>query len=304
MAEKTWIPRFHKYKKNPLIVPGDLEVGSRSIYNPSVILKGDVFYLFARCEENGDSKTGRICLATSKDGIHFSGAHYVIEPEYSYEIKGCEDPRVTKIDNIYYMTYVGNTSNPGGHVCLARSKDLHKWEKLGVAFEPQTDNWDSDQVKAGVLLPFKVKNHFVMYFLGQKESWKTAIGVAFSKDMKNWEEFKGNPILKPRKDHFDSKGVEPGATPILTNDGILFIYNGWNEQHMHRTGAALLSKNDPTLLIDRAEMPLIKAEEDWELNGPAKNVVFSEGLVNFNDSYYLYYGAADKCVGLATTKEP
>lgn len=299
MDFKSWIPKFKKYKGNPVIQPGDFKIGGKGIYNPSVIVKDDVFYLFSRYEEHDDVVTGRIAMAISMDGIHFSNMCCVLEPEFPYESKGCEDPRVVEIDGVYYMTYVGNSDKQKGHVCLARSKNLYEWEKLGVTFEPQPEAWDNDQIKAGVLLPERFKNQFVMYFLGQREPWKTAIGIAYSEDLKVWREDERNPILLPRKGFFDSKGVEPGPTPLIVEEGILFMYNGWDENHVHRTGAALLSKEDPAQVIDRLDKPLLEPQTPWEREGVTRNVVFTEGLVVFKDIYYAYYGAADKCTCLA-----
>lgn len=299
-SKSSWIPRLKKYEGNPIIKPGDFQVGSKSIYNPTVILKEGLFYMFARYEEYSDGITGRIAVATSTDGIHFSNMQKILEPEYPYESKGCEDPRVVEIEGVYYMTYVCNSDEQKGHICLARSEDLYNWEKLGVAFEPSPEKWNSDQVKAGVLLPSKFQGKFVMYFLGQQEPWKTAIGVAYSEDLKTWKEDERNPILKPREGHFDSKGVEPGPTPLLIEEGVLFLYNGWDEKHVHKTGAVLFSKEDPAQVLDRTEGPLLEPEASWEKEGVVRNVVFTEGLVIFNSMYYVYYGAADRCICLAT----
>ena len=138
-----------------------------------------------------------------------------------------------------------------------------------------------------------------MYFLGQKMPWHTAIGVAFSDDLIHWEEYENNPVVTPRYDNFDCLGVEPGTTPVIEDNRIILIYNGWNEDKIHKTGYFMFSKDNPAQVLERCENSIIEPTEEWEINRPFKNVTFTEGIVKFNGRWLLYYGAADKCIGLA-----
>lgn len=290
---------FIKHKKPIMKCQGN-GFEARSVYNPTVIVKDDTVYMLYRAENGNDGCTGRIGLAWSKDGIHFRRhPEPVLYPEYEYEISGCEDPRVVKLDGTYSMVYVanGNSSN-GIHIAMASSKDLFHWDKQGL-INMKLKDWDRAQAKAAVICPEKINGKYVMYFLGEKRGWHTAIGVAFSEDLINWEEYENNPVLTPRYDNFDCLGVEPGATPIIVNNKIILIYNGWNENTIHKVWYAVFSKEDPTKIIKRAEKPIIEPTEEWEINGPAKNVTFAEGIIKFNNKLLLYYGAADKCIGLA-----
>ena len=140
-----------------------------------------------------------------------------------------------------------------------------------------------------------------MYFLGEKKAWETSIGIAFSEDLASWQEPIAKPVVTPRGiGYFDSKGIEPGATPIIMDNGILLIYNGWDEKHIHKTGWVLFSKKDPTKVIRRCKEPIIEPELDFEKEGFTANVVFAEGVVFFRNLWFLYYGAADKSIGLVT----
>ena len=71
-----------------------------------------------------------IGTARSKDGIRFIGRRRFIFPEYPWERFGCEDPRVTKLNDGYYIFYTALSIWPptaeGIRVGLAITKDLKK----------------------------------------------------------------------------------------------------------------------------------------------------------------------------------
>jgi len=292
--------KFTKLKKPIMECQGD-GFEAKSVYNPTVIVEGDIIYMLYRAEARGDGCTGRIGIAWSKDGINFTRhPELVLYPEYDYEKTGCEDPRVVKFGDTYYIVYVANgDSQDGVYIALASSKDLFQWKKYGP-IKMKLKDWDRNQVKAPVICPEKINGKYVMYFLGQKMPWHTAVGVAFSDDLIHWKEYENNPVVTPRYDNFDCLGVEPGATPVIEDNRIILIYNGWNENKVHKTGYLVFSKDDPTQLVERCDGPIIEPTEEWEINGPARNVTFAEGIVKFNNKWLLYYGAADKCIGLAT----
>jgi len=169
---------------------------AKSVYNPSVIIKDNMIYMLYRAEARGDNCKGRMGIAWSEDGINFTrNSEPVLYPEYDYEKRGCEDPRVAKFGDTYYMVYVANgDSIDGNHIALASSKDLFSWEKHGIV-KMNLKDWDKEQVKAPVICPQKINGKYVMYFLGQKMPWHTAIGAAFSEDLIHWQEYEENPIV-------------------------------------------------------------------------------------------------------------
>jgi predicted GH43/DUF377 family glycosyl hydrolase len=217
-------------------------------------------------------------------------------PDSPFDQAGCEDPRVVRFGETYYMTYAGNMG--GGHdaQCLATSPDLIHWQKKGIVLNPQ--GWNGGQVKAGVIVPGKIGGKYVMYFVGQTQAWHTSIGMAVSDDLVHWAQPLDHPLMAPRPDHFDSLGVEPGATPIMVPEGILLIYNGWNPAHVHKTGWVLFSRDDPSKIVKRCEEPFIEPQFKYEIDG--RHVfTFTEGAVHFKGLWRFYYGAADKTISLA-----
>ena len=56
--------------------------------------------------------------------------------------------------------------------------------------------------------------------------------------------------------------------------------------------------------LDRTDKPFIKPELPFEKSGQYKDgTTFLEGLVLFNNIWYLYYGTADSMVGVVTAKQ-
>lgn len=60
-----------------------------------------------------------------------------LKAEYEYETRGCEDPRIVKIDGIYFMTYTAYDGTTA-RLSLATSNDLKIWQKHGNILK----NWD------------------------------------------------------------------------------------------------------------------------------------------------------------------
>ncbi len=283
------IGKLKKYSRNPIITPSKSNAFEcAAAYNATALLKDDKIHLFYRAEKHYYSEyISHICLATSTDGIIFSRFENnpVIIPELPYEERGCEDPRATKLDGKNFLTYVAFSGN-STHIVLAESDDLIIWRKKGVIME---------NAKSGALLSSKINDEYIMYF------GDTNIYMATSKNLKDWI-IHPEPILSPRKDHFDSVLVEIGPSPIITKNGIFMIYNSSNGKE-YNVGYALFDKNNPSKLLQRSELPELSPTESWEEFGKVNYVVFAEGIVEKDGNYYIYYGGADKSVGVAVGKK-
>lgn len=284
----TWVPGpFTKYASNPILTPQGDGFESWAVFNPTVITEDGIFYMLYRAEDR--KGVSRIGLAQSEDGINFvRRSEPVLSPTEPYEIwGGCEDPRVVKFGDTYYMTYTAYNGYRA-KLALATSKDLIHWEKHGVIIP-----WPWS--KSGAIVPQKINGKYVMYF-GDSSIW-----IAYSDDLLHWT-VKNDPVMRPRPEHFDSRGIEPGPPPIVTDRGILLIYNGWNNNITYKVGAVLFSKDDPTIILERLDQPILEPTEGWEKAGQVSNVVFASGLARKGDSWYLYYGGADKCLNVAIAK--
>jgi predicted GH43/DUF377 family glycosyl hydrolase len=125
-------------------------------------------------------------------------------------------------------------------------------------------------------------------------------------EMRKHEAFK--IIFAPRKGKFDSELVEPGPPAILTDKGIVFIYNSKNHEKYgdanlpagtYSAGQVLLNASDPTQVIARTESNFFKPEKSYEITGQVNSVSFLEGLVFFKNKWLLYYGTADSKIAVA-----
>lgn len=273
-----WVPGlFTKYEDNPIMGPQGDGFEAMAVFNPTVIVEDGIFYMLYRAEDR--KGVSRIGLAESEDGINFvRRSEPVLSPTEKYEFwGGCEDPRVVKIEDTYYLTY---TAYNGwrAKLALATSTDLIHWEKHGVIIP-----WPWS--KAGAIVPQRINGRYVMYF-GDSSIW-----IAHSDDLISWDVV-NEPVMKTR----------PDPIPIMTEQGILLIYNGWNDNITYKIGAVLFSKDDPTRILKRLDQPILEPTEVSELRGQVPNVVFASGLVQHEGVWYLYYGGADNCIGVAIAK--
>ena len=313
----------------------------KDVFNPAAVVRDNKIYMLYRAEDTVGKYAGvsRIGLAESTDGIHFTRhPEPVLYPkEDSFKIYewegGCEDPRVVEDEGgTYYMTY---TAYDGAiaRMLIATSKDLLQWTKHGPvfakAFEGKYLNkWSksgsivSRYHNNGKIVAEKINGKFWMYW-GDVNIW-----AATSDDLINWtpvlyETGEGPEIplrrnageiaevkivFGPRQGKFDSDLVEPGPPAMITDKGILLIYNSRNIPAIGDTSLAegtytasqiLMDSKDPVKVINRMDTWFIKPDKPYEMSGQINHVCFVEGLVQFNKKWFLYYGSADSKIGVA-----
>ena len=61
----------------------------------------------------------------------------------------------------------------------------------------------------------------------------------------------------------------------------------------YAAGALLLDLDHPERVLRRVDQPILAPEAPWEHEGFVNNVVFPTGIVERDDAYLVYYGAAD-----------
>lgn len=289
----------NRVSSKPILEPRAGCFDNLAAYNPTAIKVKDKYILIYR----GQNKAGTSYLgwASSLDGIHFTAEKKpLLSPIAVYENKGgIEDPRIHKINGIYYLTYTGYNGKDA-QLCLASSKDLRNWSRHGVILPAYLGSWNKGWTKAGSILEKKVNGKYWMYYLGTVNG-ADQMGVASSQDLLNWKDATKNPVLLARPKMFDARVVEPGPQPIITEKGILLIYNGADEKLVYRAGWVLFDKNDPTKVLARSSKPIFSPEKSWERKGQVPNVVFIEGMIKEKDRILLYYGGADSVTGVAQT---
>ena len=202
---------------------------------------------------------------------------------------------------------------------VATSKDLIKWEKHGPIFKKVyggkfNEIWSKSAsilttLKKDKLVIAKVNGKYWLYF------GESHVNVATSDDLINWTPVVDKQenlvnLISPRKGFFDSNLTECGPPAILTDQGILLLYNGKNDKgadgdlrftpNSYCAGQVLFDKNDPTKVLHRLDVPFFRPMESFEKSGQyTAGTVFIEGLVYFKKQWWLYYGCADSKVGVA-----
>lgn len=303
----------------PLLRP-DSSWSSFGLFNPAAIQANGKTVLLFRAQDR--NQTSRIGYAESTDGLHFAvRPDPVLSPEAPYEKDGgVEDPRVVSINGRYFLTYTGY--NRGAHrpsggrgarfddvaqLCLATSTDLIHWQRQGVILPAYQGTWNTQWTKSGAIVPEKIDGKWWMYYLGTRKDPdgqpRDYMGLAFSDDLRHWSDATDQPVLPRRPGAFDSRVMEPGPPPLLTDAGILLLYNGANEHLVYGPGWVLFDRRDPRRVLARADKPFAVPTLDWEKIGNVPNVIFLEGAVAYGNSRgdFLdlmgYYGAADKYIG-------
>lgn len=294
---------------------------AKDVFNPSAVVRGNKVYLLYRAEDlvGKYAGTSRLGLAFSEDGLHFQRlpqpVFYPAEDSmkiYEWE-GGVEDPRLVEDGRgnylLTYTAYDGNTAR----LCVARSPDLLNWTKHGLAFSGEYKNLWS---KSGAIVTAQKNGHFVAARINGKY-WMywgdTDIFLAYSGDLIRWEpvvDEKKKPVkvFGPRSGKFDSDLVEPGPQAILTEHGILLLYNSRNSKTKgtpalpdgnYAAGQVLMSASNPDEVIDRMEGYFLTPDKPYEMTGQVNNVCFIEGLVYFHNRWFLYYGTADSKIAVA-----
>ncbi|MEK7548436.1 MAG: glycosidase [Patescibacteria group bacterium] len=295
---------LRRYASNPILAPTNRQWENRAVFNCAATeFEGRVLLLYRAQGSEGISRFG---LAFSDDGYHISERlpEPVFEPDSDteYEQLGVEDPRITKIGQTYYITYTAasryppvgdwdDRQHPKGspwrvRVSVAHTHDFRTFTRHGVIIS----HIDS---KDAALFPEKLDGQFVMIHRVVPD-----IRLAIADGLTHFKE--RGPILWPSPSGWDSDRIGVGAPPIKTPHGWVLIYHGVGQNRTYSLGLALLDLDDPTVTLARTTTPILKPEEPYEKRGVVPNVVFSCGAIQRDDQLLVYYGAADKVVGLAT----
>lgn len=294
-----------RLSNEPLLKPttGWMEAG---VFNTAAVKLGNKTILLFRAQDK--NQVSRIGYAESSDGLHFTvRPEPVLAPEAPYEKGGgVEDPRLVQIKGTYYLTYTAYDGK-SAQLALATSQDLVHWDRKGVILPAYQGTWNTQWTKSGAIIPQQINGEWWMYYLGTRKDSdgkpRDYMGLAKSPDLLHWKDATPKPVLDRRPDSFDSRVMEPGPAPIVTDEGILLLYNGANEKLIYGPGWVLFDKSDPRKMLARAEAPFILPSLKWETGGQVPNVIFIEGvLVNLNRNNRVallaYYGAADKYIGV------
>lgn len=302
-----------KRLKNPILLPNkENDWEAQATFNGCVIRDRGKFHLVYRAISSPRSYLSQnmaissIGYAISSDGIHFKNRRRLIKPEHEWEIFGCEDPRITKLNGKYFIFYTALSSYPltppGIKIGVAITRNFKEIkERHLVTF------FNS---KAMALFPKKINGKIVGILTVNTDLPPAKIGIAFfdreeqiwsQKYWENWLALLDANVISLQRTENDQ--VEVGAPPVETRHGWLLIYsyikNYLSTPRTFGIEAVMLDFKNPLKIVGRTRKPFMVPQEDYELYGNVPNVIFPSGVIIENGKLFIYYGAADTTCCLA-----
>ncbi|MFH1827107.1 MAG: pesticidal protein Cry7Aa [bacterium] len=314
----------------------NLEFENKAVLNPACIQVDDITHMFYRAVNHNDiSSIGYCQLKDNKVVKRFEKP--VLFPEFDYEEKGVEDPRITYLDGVYYLFYTA-FDGKNALISYATSHDLVHFVKKGlispkISYDEAEDIFRESGIKKkytkfeilfkrkegkevllfekdASLFPQKINNKFallhrilpgiqIIYF----DNFSELTDNRWRDYFKNLGDF---IILDPLF-WFENRNVGGGCPPIKTEDGWLIIYHAVENSpsgKIYHAAAALLDRKNPLKVLGRLSEPLFSPEISWEKSGVTKNVVFPTGAVVRDKRLYIYYGAADTVIAAKSVDLP
>jgi len=321
-------------KEGTIISPTSRKFESRAVLNPGVLQIGDTVHIVYRAVDKNHISTLGYARLDGPLKVVERMKEPIYQPLYKYEKKGVEDPRLTMIDGQIYMTYVAHDGK-NAVIAYMSGTDIFHLKRGGIIstsiryasaaryfndlklkddyffFEAYYKNFSGKTVKVwekdGALFPEKFQGRFLMshrilpdiqiaYFHNFKELKSNKFWIDYLKNLYKY-------VILENKYAFEERHIGGGAPPVKTKAGWLMIYHGAEESNKGRTyhaGAALFDLKDPRKLIARLPEPLFSPTETYEKDGYVDNVVFPTGTSLFKNRLYIYYGAADNHIAVAS----
>ena len=306
MASQNVQIKFTRAKENPVLEPVKSHPWeSKAVFNPAAIYEaGKVHLVYRAMSEDNTSVFG---YASSQDGAHFNERlpNPIYVPRESFEMKltpggnsGCEDPRITKIGDLFYMCYTAFDGQHSPRVALTSISVKNflekrwKWARPVLISPPDYDDKDA------AIFPERVNGKYLIFHrLGND------MDIHFSPHL----DFDGHTWLEEtvwfqrRHGLWDDKKVGIASPPLKIKAGWILLYHGVSgTSGKYRVGAALLDLKNPAKILGRTDYPVFEPEAEYEKTGIVSNVVFPCGAVLLDKTIFMYYGGADKVIGAAT----
>lgn len=308
-------PVLQGFDGNPIIQPiKEHWWESIATFNPAAVYEDGKVHILYRSV--GNTNTSILGYASSEDGLHID--ERLPEPVYVHTLPkgqkpkrpqqnlmpfyspivgwagGCEDPRLTKIGDRFYMTFVSfdGWTSPRVAMTSIKVKDFLNrkwdWDRPVIISPPNVVD------KNCVFFPEKVNGKYVIF-----HRIFPSILIDFVDDL-NYDGTRWLRTLAkitPRQGMWDSRKLGAGPPPIKTKDGWLLIYHAVDDvdpNYRYRIGAMVLDLKDPTKILYRCKKPIL------EPYGDDANIAYPCGAVVIKNKLFVYYGSADRTVKVAT----
>ena len=286
-------------KKNP-IIPRDIIPSSNSVFNSAVVPFENEFRGVFRCDNK--AREMRLHAGKSTDGVNWEIEEkqiiFISENKEINNFVSGYDPRITKIDDKFYVTWCNDYHGPT--IGLAYTSDFKQFFQMENCFLPYNRN--------GVLFPEKINGNYAM-LSRPSDTGHTQFGDIFysqSPDLEFWGKHRHLMGTVKEGSCWQSTKIGAGPVPIKTNKGWIMIYHGVLTScngFVYSMGAALLDLEKPWNVIARSTEYLLSPQKFYECVGDVPNVVFPVAALTDPETgkIAIYYGAADTVTALAFT---
>ena len=300
--KKGKYPICNRYEGNPILTGKDFpaEADIKYVFNSGVVKHNGIYIMVCRVENS--ALFDQFWVAESKDGYHFTPRPKPVEMPYDnprfkkYADSMIYDPRVTKIEDAYYIVHAAHS----GFTCrlsLVKTDDFKKFQWIEFISEPDNRN--------GVLFPEKINGLYARFDRPNTGADTGDMWISYSQDLVFWG--KSECAIRPWEGiRWAWTKIGAGATPIKTPEGWLNIFHGVRTQckshFVYQLGVCLMDLEDPSKVKAMAKDAILIPEEQYELVGQTPSVVFTCGAVVEDDGEVkIYYGGADTVQCIATT---
>ncbi len=294
--------KLKRYTKNPILSP--LYWWERKgVFNPAVIQHNSRILMLYRAQ--GEDGISRFGLAKSIDGKKFERVSKfpILEADLNDEFSriGIEDPRISKIDDTYFITYTSASVYPVTkesldnslssqipwriRVGLITTKDWVNFKRHGIILK----NIDT---KNACFFPQKFYNKFALIHRVHHH-----IHISFSKNFTNFN--KGEVLMLPDNQDWQEQKIGICSSPISFYGNWLSTFHGVDKIKKYSIGFVYFDRKNPKNILYRSNEPILSPQEPYEKHGFVNNVVFATGLMEKGDNLMVYYGAADYVICLA-----
>jgi len=330
-----------KINKTGILI-GKTELGfeNEGVLNPAVIMDNGFIHLFYRAVSKGNYSTIGYCKLKGPLEVIERHEEPLLFPKFDYESQGVEDPRIVKIDDLFYLSY---TAYDGVNAlgALAVSTDLIEFERKGILVPQMTykmfnhlvgsrgpvnekylryNSHEGIEEKMGktvmiwdknvIFFPRRINGKLCFLHRVKPDIQFASVNELEELTLEFWQHyllhFEKGIVMSPLFPH-EISYIGGGCPPIETELGWLLIYHSVYDSvkgYVYCACAALLDLENPQKVIARLPQALFQPELEWELLGEVNNVCFPTGAVQIEDTLYIYYGAADEQIAVASLNMP
>jgi predicted GH43/DUF377 family glycosyl hydrolase len=313
---------------------------THGVLNPAIVQEGNTLHMVYRAVREGNFSSLGYCKLKGPLEVSERSNKPIFFPEHDYEFKGIEDPRLVKIEDTYYLSYsaydgvnvfgayatskdlrhfqrqgiITPKFNYEEYAGLMRQnfeqiseKHLFFYEmfiryRIEELMKGKIYVWDKNLI----FFPEKINGKFAVLHRLYPSIQVFYFNETSELTPEFWREhvrtLRNHIVIRPRY-HFECSHIGGGCPPLRTPQGWLFIYHAAESTKdglIYHAGAALLDIEDPNKVIAQLKRPLFSPSEEWEKKGVVNNVVFPSGMAVFGDELYIYYGAADERIAVAS----